>query len=319
MTPDERLDAVVLARLATARKATRGEVARAIARFAPSSIEPKVWDAQIDAALQRLDVANALDDPKAVWSPFGSKSAVPWKRLVERVIPALALGVAPDDLKAHGRLGDRDAWAAAIVARDQRIWTEGPPPTLPALCDQLVWRGLGLTGKAKRTPPEIRALFVDRLLGDVAVGGTFDRSVRVLAAHVVGAPRSDLRALRDALGRRWLIGETRSTPSSSSHANGDLASLARAVANAARDATDGVFGDRKVFIASVWRSLAGRPPIDRMDLDAFKRRLVEAHRAGLVSLVRADLVGVMDPEQVAASETVSGDARFHFVVREVPS
>lgn len=77
-----------------------------------------------------------------------------------------------------------------------------------------------------------------------------------------------------------------------------------------------MFDDRNVFISAVWRSLRGQPPVERMDLDGFKHALVAAHRAGLVSLARADLVAVMDPAEVAASETTAGEARYHFVVRE---
>ena len=50
-----------------------------------------------------------------------------------------------------------------------------------------------------------------------------------------------------------------------------------------------------------------------MGLDAFKSRLVEAHRADLLTLVRADLVEAMDPQDVAASEARYLNATFHFI------
>lgn len=58
----------------------------------------------------------------------------------------------------------------------------------------------------------------------------------------------------------------------------------------------------RAFIGSTWEHL---PPElhEASDLDAFKRRLVEAHRRQLLSLSRADLVSAMDPRDVEQSET----------------
>ncbi len=47
---------------------------------------------------------------------------------------------------------------------------------------------------------------------------------------------------------------------------------------------------------------------------AFKRRMVTAHRAGLLVLARADLVAAMPRAAVAASEVCDGYAEFHFVL-----
>jgi hypothetical protein len=77
------------------------------------------------------------------------------------------------------------------------------------------------------------------------------------------------------------------------------------------------FGDDKVFIGDLHR-LSGA---DRsMSLDAFKKRLLDQHFAGRLSMSRADLVGAMHPKQVDESEVVhhtpwniGGGAQFHFV------
>lgn len=96
----------------------------------------------------------------------------------------------------------------------------------------------------------------------------------------------------------------------------DDPSLIDAVRSAARGARDGVFGDRKVFIASVWSALRAMPPWSQLDLDEFKARLVLAHRRRELVLARADLVAAMDPALVASSETRTEGATFHFIVRE---
>lgn len=317
---EQRVDDLVVVRAAIAKRADAGDITGQTYRFAATRIDPAAWQARIDGVLARF--GDRILDPavvKAAWGRLGVETAVPWARLADTIIPALALGVRPDDARALAKLGDRDAWAAAILGRATGSWAgEGAPPTLAQACDAVVWSRLGLAGKPKRTPPEIRAHFVVQLFAapqQAPVAGPPDKLVRQFAAVTVGAVRADLRALRDALGRRWLAGvdwnQTVRPSSAPTFAEAVVKAAAAAEARA-------VFDDRNVFISAVWRALHGRPPIDRMSLDGFKHALVAAHRAGLVSLARADLVAVMDPAEVAASETASGEARYHFVVREEP-
>jgi hypothetical protein len=97
----------------------------------------------------------------------------------------------------------------------------------------------------------------------------------------------------------------------------ELAAFARAVQDAADREQEGRFGAHKVFVAAVWRRLRGAggdgAGAGSMDLAAFKRRLLEANQADLLALHRADLVSVMDPGEVSASEIVHGNASFHFI------
>lgn len=82
------------------------------------------------------------------------------------------------------------------------------------------------------------------------------------------------------------------------------------------DGAKGRFGDRKVFIAALWRQLRTAPSFKGMTPKQFKDRLVEAHGQRLLVLARADLVAAMDPKEVAESEWVdpSGGRSYHFVV-----
>lgn len=91
----------------------------------------------------------------------------------------------------------------------------------------------------------------------------------------------------------------------------ELAAAARrAVAAIGHDANER-YGTRKVFLAAVHAALGGEGAID---LEAFKQRMVSAHRAGLLVLARADLVAAMPGAAVAASEVHAGGAEFHFVL-----
>lgn len=75
----------------------------------------------------------------------------------------------------------------------------------------------------------------------------------------------------------------------------------------------GRFGDRKVFIAAIWRRLGANPRFQRMTLEQFKRHLLDANRQGLLVLSRADLRGAMDAAEVLDSEIDDRGSTFNFV------
>jgi hypothetical protein len=348
----DRLEALIVARAGMlAQPVGLGDLLQPLARFAPPELTPDAWLARLAevagelGARGVLDAGHRLRDPDELVRRLGRVTARSWPALADRVLPALALGIAADDGKHQGLLAGRDAWAAAIVGRALALWHGGAPPSLAAVCDALAWRELELPGKPKRCPPEIRAKFVQRVLRSDA--GPPERLVRVLAAREVGAPRPELRALRDALVRGWLagrsLGEVRASvaerpapgeprpeppPEPASAPPDAAASGTRApgdhpppFASDVWDAAgavppDGRFGDRKVFISAVWHELRRSPRWSAVTLDELKARLVAAHRAGELTLARADLVAAMDPALVAASEITADGASFHFLVKE---
>ncbi|HSK02993.1 MAG TPA: hypothetical protein VK932_17195 [Kofleriaceae bacterium] len=327
----DRLDTLVIARLATsARPPGVADLAKALRRFSPRDLTDAQWRETIAAALAGLQARELVDatrraQPEELARRIGGGAARPtWKQLVEGVLPALALGIDAGDAKTRARLAGRDAWAAAIAARALGAWRDGPPPSPNGLCDALVWQELGLAGSPKRCPPEVRAHFVCRRTDGEA--GPPDRLLRVYAARMVDAPRVELAALRDGLVRRWLTARelgaatpapapapVAELPAPATEPARSLIADVRAVADAARE---GVFGDRKVFISAVWDALRATPAWASLELDELKARLVAAHRSRELVLARADLVAAMDPALVAASETVTDGATFHFVVRE---
>ncbi len=76
------------------------------------------------------------------------------------------------------------------------------------------------------------------------------------------------------------------------------------------------FGTTKVFIAAIWRRLSADPRFAGMTEAQFKRRLLEAQRARLLDMARADLVGAMNHREVMASQIGSRQEgfEFHFVI-----
>jgi hypothetical protein len=81
-----------------------------------------------------------------------------------------------------------------------------------------------------------------------------------------------------------------------------------------RVGADGRFGAENVFVSAIWHSIEGDRRLVDLSFDRFKRWLVNANRDGWLVLARADLVGAMDPRQVAESEIEDRGATFHFVL-----
>lgn len=200
--------------------------------------------------------------------------------------------------------------------------------------DGLITERLGLPpGKVDWV--KLRKVVLARTGGTTTTGEPVQVATRIAAA-TVRVPRPDKRAMLAGLAQRWLDGaplaeEPAAAPPAPDAAppgpagtNGqaappaavDLQAFARAVRAAAAEVTgEGRFGDRRVFIAALWRRVA-RGDLAGLGLADFKRRLLDANRAGDLSLARADLVDAMDPALVAESEIRDLGSSFHFVLDE---
>ncbi|MBK9032847.1 MAG: hypothetical protein IPL61_16510 [Myxococcales bacterium] len=246
-----RLDDLVLGRLATApRPMPHAAVVQALRAFAPTAIDGARWSTAIFEATARLTSAGLIDEHRRavagaepLAARFPAAGSVTWPRLQGQLVPGLALDIPTDDRATHARLKGRDQWVAATIGRALGLWSDGPLPRLASVCDALVWRALGLPPPVRRTPPAIRAHFLSQLLG--AGTGAPERRAALLAARETGAVRSDIRALREALVRRWLCAQRWGVPAP--------VDFGAAVQAAADRATTGQFGPRKVFISAVWR------------------------------------------------------------------
>lgn len=201
--------------------------------------------------------------------------------------------------------------AAALASRlDLPLATSSAADVL----DAWAARELGMEGQ-RLTVANVRAHVLSRALG---IGAIRDpkRIGAVAAAKVLGVPRADASSVRRAVLRDWLRAEApevrRATPGADAPSV-DLLGFAAAVKDVAREAADGRFGRHKVFIGPIWRRARAISPFSRMEEAEFKARLVDAHRAGLLRLSRADLTPAMAPELVAASEAPYLNGVFHFV------
>ena len=75
----------------------------------------------------------------------------------------------------------------------------------------------------------------------------------------------------------------------------------------------GRFGSDRVFVSALWKQLGADRDAMGPTFDAFKTRLLDANRARLLTLARADMPGAMNRATVAASEICHLNSTFHFV------
>jgi hypothetical protein len=93
----------------------------------------------------------------------------------------------------------------------------------------------------------------------------------------------------------------------------ELGAFARQALEAGRKSRTGRFGEDRVFINHVWKQFKRVYPSSGLDEESFKQHLLQANRARLLSLARADLAPMMKAEDVKASETRYLSATFHLL------
>jgi hypothetical protein len=232
-----------------------------------------------------------------------------WTTMMARYFVPRALGISSSNASKVKKLSREDGLAAAVLKRRYGI-EKTEKDSLDSVLEALICQKLGYNVP---TLKELKKRKVAELL-------------RAQDNSIPKQPKQQVRALLDAnnLGElramvlaEWLSG-TAARPSEATVpqdiAPFDLDAFARTVSAVARSCPAGWFGDNKIFISHVYRHLNGESAFRDMNLDDFKQRLVEANRTNRLTLSRADLVSVMDPEDVRESETRQLDAVFHFIL-----
>ncbi|MCA9649916.1 MAG: hypothetical protein H6712_14500 [Myxococcales bacterium] len=271
-----------------------------------------------------------------------------WSRIWRALMPALAL-------QLPGRRWSDVASAEKLRARLIRQEHElslPEAPTLTQAVDAQAWRALGLDETGPLTLGKLRRALLERTLGASLRERSIDttRAGQWLATAAVETTTREIAAVQRALVSRWLFedegerddavapspptapkptrgrgpNERRIPPSETSQPGTrppsseplSLEGWARRVVAIARATRAGRYGDERAFIASVWHAAQAEPDPLPETLAEFKTRLVEANRAGLLRLHRADLVGAMDDRLVRESEARHLNAIFHFI--EIP-
>lgn len=318
----DRVEAILLARLLpnTKRRPNRAKVLADVGACLGTTAER----ARLDEALDACVATGWIAEDSLSLRPAGRKalckacgfSSLPaltkWSDVKRRILVELALG----GKKPRAKPISTDHIAAAALALPNDL-----APTSPALrsaVDKLAWRALGVETDDPFDVVRVqRHLLRDLVAQDVRVDAATWR--RMLAMRSIGARRADGEALCDAMIARWASPPAKAAkPVARSDNDNTLAALplpefSKAVLRAARDDAVQRFHEDRAFIGSLWEHMRRVPPIKGMSLNDFKEHLVTAHRAGLLRMTRADLVGVMDPQEVARSEARYLGATFHFI------
>ncbi len=331
MTAVSRVGELVLARLLAVgkRPPTPGRLRSEIERFLRQKPSSEQWQAQLDelvgAGLLAIKPYRLTETGKARALEFIGVEALParanWGTIQAGYLVPKALGVPVDAEDTRKRIKSEDGLAALLVKREYDVPVGGAPTlarVLQALAVQEACKRMGVAPTSSWEGLEAT------LLGEVLGQGGLDRKQldKQLPRKVVGAHKSGIAGLREAVLQNWLGGDRapavrpdRTEPAAET-APFDLAAFAGTVQAVARHCPHGWFGTNKVFISHVWRATSQEPGFPQMTLAEFKARLTEANNQGLLRLSRADLVEAMNPADVQESETPYLNAVFHFVLVE---
>jgi hypothetical protein len=324
----DKLEVLILARLSVAgrRPPSDAEVSRSLQPAWARRLAPGAWRETYARALASLRRQASIEPDRLALTAAGRdrlKTALrlraaprvkSWSEFRRRHLPHLVfVGTRPSETIDPRLALLAERLSVPIAARSttesvlaawlkRQLGVEGKP-SLENVGLALLGRELGL-----RPTQRPRAL------------------LRQSLALLSGATKDSADAVLDARLSRWACSER--APAKPARAAARAAPLAPAapdaafvqravgkIERAAREPSARRFGPDKVFIASVWESLARDPELCALGEAGFKRLLVEAHRRGLLELSRADMVAAMDPKDVAASETRHLSATYHFIAR----
>ncbi|WP_309897617.1 hypothetical protein [Archangium sp.] len=344
-----RLGELALAWLVTREegRGARSDLSRALKSFAEHRWSASDWNTRLDETLEALETAglarrqgrNAFELTSQgrthvhAWLGVKKLEGVSWKKLKSTYLLARVLELAPSS-STLARLGTADGMRAVLVQKQ----LGNPAPgsrSLTQVRDALCWKQLGIETDKPFTLAAVQAVLLARAMQSSREAEP-TQAMRQLAARSVGAKRSDAESLRLAALRSWLVPSSESlTPApraepatvsaprnalagpidpaffDTAPAPEELPTFAERVKEAAKASTSGRFGEDKIFISHVWRTLKNQAR--GLDERTFKDKLVAANRARLLTLSRADLVEAMDPADVSDSETRYLGATFHFI------
>jgi hypothetical protein len=328
-------------------KGARSDLSRALKPFAEHRWSASDWNLRLDETLAALETAGLARRKARGGLELSSQGrahalawlgvkrlpeGTSWKKLKNTHLLARVLELPPSNGNL-ARLSTADGMRAVLVQK--QLGGESPGSrSLTQVRDALCWKQLGVDTDRPFTLAAVQAVLLARAL-QTSREAEPTQAMRQLAARSVGAKRSDADSLRLAALRSWLVPSSASVtplsvpstaPSSrnvlatlpdpaffdtEAAAREDLQTFAERVRQAASSSASGRFGEDKIFISHVWRTLRGQ--LQGLDEQTFKSRLVEANRARFLSLSRADLVEAMNPADVADSETRYLGATFHFI------
>ena len=177
-------------------------------------------------------------------------------------------------------------------------------------------RGDAAVASARLSPQLRRAQAASLLQGNPPTPRTDAQLVALLAAQQLGSSGTSPSELRRQLLRRYFAGKAQAAATAPPPARRraiDPGDFLQEVRNFARQVAQGWQGNRRALISRVFPALAGAHPEWGLDVNRFKSLLAEAHRAGSLNLVNADMRdrGIM--AELQASAVAYHNMIMHFI------
>jgi len=308
------------------RGVTLAQLRKDLGPWLPEGRAPE-QDAALQPPLEALVVSGQAEPggaktPKWMITPAGKKAlagtlGIPaqapwptWAKMRNLYLTAYALGQPASNETEQKRIQTVTGLRGAILKAEAELPTV-PLPTAKQAVDAYLWRQIGRETDAQFTISAVKQYLLQRALEQPNSTLKVSQLEALVPARLVGARRTDANALRQAAIAAWTQAAPPAEPPPEPET--DLARFAGDVHAAARESSTGWFGDTLLFISHLYFTYREHTGRQHLTLDAFKERLVEAHRADLLTLVRADYVEAMPPADVHASRTTYLTGVFHFL------
>jgi hypothetical protein len=340
----EHLHLLLLARIAAwpksqpQKKRTSIDLAQDLESFAQDRFSAAEWREGVDGATRQLLAEGHLEQNESAALSCTEKGKQQlrlllglaantrwpnWKAIKDNYLPCCALGLAPGDPKTKAAIAPSRGSIKGPLLRNHFQLPIVAMPTASLAFDAIICQYLGVSSE-RLTLPKLKGLLLSRALGLSSVE-TIENASRSALIKASGAHRADVASLKQALVSAWLASTSPTKASPAAVAPQappaplaktpafDLATFAFKIKNLAHSAYAKRFGENKVFICSLWDMANADRIWPNLTETEFKQKLIEANRAGLLKLSRADLVAAMDAALVARSEITYLLSRFHFV------
>jgi hypothetical protein len=275
-----------------------------------------------------------------------------WPEVRDMRLIARALGLQGESAKRQRALGNVERLRARILERVFALRLRGsatPARVRSALAVVALHRAFGnklknRLGAGKGLSGDAGRLLASQLLRRPREFDSDRRLLADLAAEQLGAPATDIAALRQAILRRFV---TRRAPASERQpqqsenlraelpaasgntprsvrsrrperveahdARPDMMNFVAEVTRATTAGAQGWPGDRKAYISCVWKSIRDAQPNWQLSEIEFKCMLTEAHRSGRLVLANADLKSKTDQLKLRASAVSYKNTEWHYI------
>ena len=309
-------------------------IARDLEPFVAHRLSPADWRRSLGQTLTRLaedgsvDLAGAHVAPApAIWRRrdglLGCRVGrdTGWAELRDVHLVARALDISGEPRRRRSLMAG-DGLRRAVLEKAFGVRFKdnlGYPSLRDALARLALRRGTVAGDAAVATnllkPRDRRLQAASLLVGRSRSPISDSQLVAAIAAEQLGARGTSPAALRLELLRRHLAGDgfadTLIEPPR--RRRFDLGEFLAEVRNFARQLAQGWQGNRRALISRVFPALAGAHPDWGLDVNDFKSLLAEAHRAGRLHLVNADLRDRGIVGELQASAVAYHNMILHFI------